>query len=42
MLYFRRRLAMKYDFNAVESKWQKKWEEAGAFLADDRSEKPKC
>ena len=32
---------MKYDFSAVEAKWQKKWEEAGAFLAKDGSDKPK-
>ncbi len=32
---------MKYDFREVESKWQKKWEEAGAFHAEDHSEKPK-
>ena len=32
---------MKYDFAAIESKWQKKWEDAGAFLAKDNSEKPK-
>ena len=32
---------MKYDFGAVEAKWQKKWEEAGAFLAKDGSDKPK-
>ena len=32
---------MKYDFAAVEQKWQKKWEEADAFRAYDNSEKPK-
>ena len=32
---------MKYDFSAVEQKWQKKWEEAGVFHAEDGSEKPK-
>ena len=32
---------MKYDFGAVEAKWQARWEEAGAFLAADKSEKPK-
>ncbi|MBO7761502.1 MAG: class I tRNA ligase family protein, partial [Clostridia bacterium] len=32
---------MKYDFSAIEAKWQKKWEEAGAFLAKDASDKPK-
>ncbi len=32
---------MKYDFKAIEPKWQKKWEEAGVFKAEDFSEKPK-
>ncbi|MBR2622177.1 MAG: class I tRNA ligase family protein, partial [Clostridia bacterium] len=32
---------MKYDVSAVEQKWQKKWEEAGIFNAEDYSEKPK-
>ncbi len=32
---------MKYDFSAVEQKWQKKWEDAGVFHAEDGSEKPK-
>ena len=32
---------MKYDFKQYEPKWQKKWEEAGAFRAEDHSEKPK-
>ncbi len=32
---------MKYDFGSVEAKWQKRWEEAGAFLAEDGGEKPK-
>ena len=32
---------MKYDFKSVEEKWQKKWDEAGAFKAEDFSEKPK-
>ncbi len=32
---------MKYDFKAVEEKWQKKWEDAGAFKAEDFSKKPK-
>ena len=32
---------MKYDISAIEQKWQKKWEEAGIFNAEDYSEKPK-
>ena len=32
---------MKYDFSVVEQKWQKKWEEAGVFRAEDGSDKPK-
>ena len=32
---------MKYDFSAIESKWQKKWDEARIFCAEDHSEKPK-
>jgi leucyl-tRNA synthetase len=32
---------MKYDVSAIETKWQKKWEEAGIFNAQDYSEKPK-
>ena len=32
---------MKYDFVAAESKWQKKWAEAGIFHAADKSDKPK-
>ena len=32
---------MKYDISAIEQKWQKKWEEAGIFNAEDHSEKPK-
>ncbi len=32
---------MKYDFSAVEQKWQKKWEDAGVFHAEDCSDKPK-
>ncbi len=32
---------MKYDFKTIESKWQKKWEDAHAFEACDNSEKPK-
>ena len=32
---------MKYDFSAVEQKWQKKWDDAGIFNAVDGSDKPK-
>ena len=32
---------MKYDFTAVEPKWQQRWEEAKAFRAEDNSAKPK-
>ncbi|MBE6543150.1 MAG: leucine--tRNA ligase [Ruminococcaceae bacterium] len=32
---------MKYDFKSIEPKWQKRWEEEGAFLAKDNSDKPK-
>ncbi len=32
---------MKYDFSAVEQKWQKKWDDEGVFHAQDNSDKPK-
>ena len=32
---------MKYDFKQIEAKWQKKWEDAEAFRAEDHSKKPK-
>ena len=32
---------MRYDFREIEAKWQKKWEEAHAFEAQDHSDKPK-
>ena len=32
---------MKYDFSAVEAKWQKKWEDAKVFEATDDFSKPK-
>ena len=32
---------MKYDFSAVEAKWQKKWEEARVFEAKDTFDKEK-
>lgn len=31
----------KYDPIQIEAKWQKRWEEAGAFRAEDNSSKPK-
>ena len=34
-------IPLKYDFAAIEPKWQKKWEEAKVYAADDHSEKPK-
>ena len=32
---------MKYDFGAIETKWQAAWDKAGAFSAQDTSDKPK-
>ncbi len=32
---------MKYDFAAIEPKWQKRWEEAKVYTASDHSDKPK-
>ena len=32
---------MKYDFSAIEKKWQDKWDEAKIFNAEDHSDKPK-
>ena len=32
---------MKYDFAAIERKWQKNWEESGVFHAENVSDKPK-
>ena len=32
---------LKYDFAAIEPKWQKRWEEGKIFAASDHSEKPK-
>ena len=32
---------MKYDFKQIEPKWQQKWDETGAFRAEDFSTKPK-
>ena len=32
---------MKYDHKKIENKWQKMWEESGAFHASNTSSKPK-
>ncbi len=32
---------MKYDFNAIEKKWQARWDEAGVFAAANGGDKPK-
>ncbi len=32
---------MKYDFAAIEPKWQERWEKAKVFAAADKSDKPK-
>ncbi len=32
---------MRYNFNEIEGKWQKKWEDAGIFHAQDQSDKKK-
>jgi leucyl-tRNA synthetase len=32
---------LEYNFNNIEKKWQKKWDENNTFLAEDFSEKPK-
>ncbi len=32
---------MKYDFNSIEPKWQKFWEENNSFKAENNSDKPK-
>jgi len=37
----KRLLNMEYDFNTVEKKWQKKWEEAQIFKVDEKSKKKK-
>ena len=31
----------RYNFKAIEPKWQKKWEEAGQFVTKEESDKPK-
>ncbi len=32
---------LKYDFAAIEPKWQRRWEEAKVYAAEERSAKPK-
>ena len=32
---------MRYDFEKIETKWQKKWQEEDAFHIDEASDKPK-
>ena len=32
---------MKYDFSAIEKKWQKRWEETKAFHAENGGDKKK-
>ena len=32
---------MKYEFNKIEKKWQRKWEEEKTFACSNKSEKPK-
>ena len=32
---------MKYDFSAIEKKWQQRWEETKPYAADNNSDKPK-
>ena len=34
-------ISLKYDFAAIEPKWQERWEEAKVFSASDKSGKPK-
>ena len=34
-------MVLKYDHKSIESKWQKKWEEAGIYHAESDSSKPK-
>lgn len=34
-------IALKYDFASIEPKWQKKWQDAGAYKTKDYSDKPK-
>ena len=32
---------MKYDFNSIDPKWQKRWEDAGIFHASNACDNPK-
>ena len=32
---------LKYDFAAIEPKWQKKWQETGVYQTGNHSDKPK-
>ncbi len=32
---------MRYDFTAIEKKWQKRWDDSGVFHAENNSDKPK-
>ncbi len=34
-------MATKFDHNGAEARWQKAWDDAGSFVADDSSPKPK-
>lgn len=34
-------IPMKYQFNEIEEKWQKRWEEEGAFRIGEETDKPK-
>ena len=33
---------MKYDFSAIEKKWQQKWDADKSFAASNDYSKPKC
>ena len=37
----RKRERLKYDFAAIEPKWQKKWQETGVYQTGNHSDKPK-
>jgi len=40
-IYKVRVINLKYDFAAIEPKWQKRWEEGKVFAASEHSDKPK-